>query len=75
MVIRGFDGHDYDFVSADACQAWKSNIFMQLYHPFSGTDQQRFADDWVEKSQCVQDDRRHHVVTDKTQLARLVGLE
>ena len=75
MVIRGYDGHDYDFVDQHACEVWKTNMFEQFYHPFSGTEQQRFADGWVQKSQCVKDDKRHRVVSGQTQLARMMGLE
>jgi len=75
MVIKGYDGNEYDFADQNACQAWKSVAFMKFFHLFSGSDQDRFAAHWLSKSHCAQDDKRRRVITDREQLAHLLGIE
>jgi hypothetical protein len=66
MVIRGRDGHHYDFATDNMCLTWKNLIGLNLYR--DPTIALHRADaipavDWLGKSRCIKDDNRHSVIT------------
>jgi len=68
MVVRGGDGHNYDFASNDDCLAWKRTMGLDVYqsaHPghAGNYDDAKRVIAWVDKSRCAKDDNRQSVIT------------
>jgi hypothetical protein len=68
MVIRGRDGHNYDFAANDVCIAWKNVIGPNLYQDADPTTAFHYGDadfarSWLAKSRCARDDKRDSVIT------------
>lgn len=59
MIIRGRDGHNYDFYDEDTCKMWINLLGMRLYQMPGGTANAL----WLAKSKCTKDDNRHSVIT------------
>ena len=58
MVIRGSDGHYYDFADENRCEAWK-NATIVKFSKLSKT----LPLLWVGRSKCTKDDNRHRITT------------
>ena len=58
MVIRGRDGHDYDFAEQYLCQTWINVTGLKLYE-----QSYSFPLHWLSKSRCARDDTGHSVMT------------
>jgi len=68
MVVRGGDGHNYDFASNDDCVAWKRTMGLEVYqgaHPgkAGNYDDAKRVIAWVDQGRCVKDDNRQSVIT------------
>ena len=68
MVVRGGDGHNYDFASNDDCVAWKRAMGLDVYqsaHPgqAGNHDDAKRVVAWVDKSRYAKDDNRQSVIT------------
>jgi hypothetical protein len=68
MVVRGRDGHNYDFASNDDCVRWKRSMGLDVYqnaHPGKAGDYHdaKGVIAWVDKSRCARDDNRQSVIT------------
>jgi hypothetical protein len=61
MVIRGRDGHDYDFAGEDMCKSCLVVVGVNLSYNKPGVT---FPRQWLAKSRCAKDDYRKSVMTD-----------
>ena len=60
MVIRGHDGHDYDFANKDLCVTFMQICALTPSYCGGISD---FVSSWIAESQCIPDDDRHTVTT------------